>query len=291
MKNNKIRSAIIAVVVLLMVGFGLFSLELEPADVPVGGDTQQEQQSDAVVGSQDDAVQDAVDEPAQQPVEEPAAGDDIGNDDAADEQTADDNKPVADEQTADDNKPVADDKNTDDKDAASQPVDQPADAADPQPAADPVQDPEPAVSGTVTGGDGQALTCTFEIRCDTVVDTSKLEDQSAAPYVPADGVILAATEVEFTQGETVFDVLKRVTRANDIQMEFEEDNLYGGAYIEGINYLYEFAGGKLSGWMFKVNGQFPSYGCASCELQDGDAVVWVYTCDLGADVGDNSMWQ
>ena len=272
MKNNKIRSAIIAVVVLLMVGFGLFSLELEPADVPVGGDIQQEQQSDAVLGLQDDAAQDAVDEPAQQPVEEPAAGDDTGDDAAADEQTADD-------------------KIADDKDVASQPVDQPADAADPQPAADPVLHPESAVSGTVTGGDGQSLTCTFEIRCDTVVDTSKLEDQSAAPYVPADGVILAATEVEFTQGETVFDVLKRVTRANDIQIEFRDDTVYGGAYIEGINYLYEFAGGKLSGWMFKVNGQFPSYGCASCELQDGDAVVWVYTCDLGADVGDNSMWQ
>ena len=24
--------------------------------------------------------------------------------------------------------------------------------------------------------------------------------------------------------------------------------------------------------------------------QDGDAIVWVYTCDLGRDVGDNSVW-
>ena len=30
---------------------------------------------------------------------------------------------------------------------------------------------------------------------------------------------------------------------------------------------------------------FPNYGCSRYELQDGDTVEWVYTCELGDDVG------
>ncbi len=136
----------------------------------------------------------------------------------------------------------------------------------------------------------QKSICTLEIRCDTVTDTSKLENEAVIPYIPADGVILPTTEAEFDAGETVFDVLYRVTRSKDIHMEFREDPLYSGAYIEGINYLYEFDGGSLSGWMYKVNGQFPNYGCSQYTVQENDKIVWMYTCDLGRDVGDNSTW-
>ena len=132
--------------------------------------------------------------------------------------------------------------------------------------------------------------CTLEIRCDTVVDTSKLENQVVAPFVPDNGVILEATEVVYAPGESVFDVLLRVTREKNIHMEFRADDLYSGQYVEGINYLYVFDGGPLSGWMYQVNGQFPNYGCGAYQVSDGDRIVWVYTCDLGADVGDNSVW-
>ncbi len=132
--------------------------------------------------------------------------------------------------------------------------------------------------------------CTIEIRCDTVKDTSKLENQAVAPYVPASGVILETAEIEFTLGESVFDILLRAAGERNIHMEFRSDSVYGGKYIEGINYLYEMDGGALSGWMYKVNGQFPNYGCDSFKVKDGDAIVWMYTCDLGMDVGDNSVW-
>lgn len=132
--------------------------------------------------------------------------------------------------------------------------------------------------------------CTIEIRCDTVVDTSKLENQAVVPYVPASGVILKTYKLEFTPGESVFDVLLRATKEKNIHMEFRDDNSYSGKYIEGINYLYEMDAGPLSGWMYKVNGKFPNYGCAAYDVCDGDAIVWMYTCDLGVDVGDNSKW-
>ena len=132
--------------------------------------------------------------------------------------------------------------------------------------------------------------CTIEIRCDTIAGTDKLENPAVAPYIPSDGVILAACEVEYTPGESVFDILLRTTKEKNIHMEFRDDNSYNGKYIEGINFLYEMDGGPLSGWMYKVNGKFPNYGCASYKVNDNDIIVWMYTCDLGMDVGDNSTW-
>ena len=106
-----------------------------------------------------------------------------------------------------------------------------------------------------------------------------------ADLIPADGVLLAPTAVEFTEGESVFDVLKRVCRKNKIHMEFSETPVYQSAYIEGIGNLYEFDCGEGSGWMYRVNDEFPNYGCSRYTLADSDTVEWVYTCDFGADVG------
>ena len=91
------------------------------------------------------------------------------------------------------------------------------------------------------------------------------------------------------KGSTVYDVLNRVCRNKGIHVEASYTPTYGSYYVKGINYLYEFDGGKLSGWMYKVNGSFPNYGSSEYTLKDGDKIVWVYTCDLGKDVGDNSM--
>ena len=130
------------------------------------------------------------------------------------------------------------------------------------------------------------LSCTIEIRCDTILNNWKDLAPEKAPYVPANGIILQETTVEFTEGETAFEVLKRVTRSRGIQMEFRNDPTYSGAYIEGINHLYEFDCGSGSGWMYKVNGWFPNYGCGNYKMQDGDKMVWCYTCNVGKDVGD-----
>ncbi|MGN0720418.1 MAG: DUF4430 domain-containing protein [Anaerovoracaceae bacterium] len=134
------------------------------------------------------------------------------------------------------------------------------------------------------------VTVTLEIRCDTLSsDMSKLENPAIKDYIPTDGTILAKTTYKGTTDNTVFDVLNTLCRNNDIQLEFSYTPIYESYYIEGINFLYEFDGGNLSGWMYKVNGWFPNYGCSSYYLSDGDVIEWVYTCDLGKDVGDNSM--
>lgn len=128
--------------------------------------------------------------------------------------------------------------------------------------------------------------CTIEIRCDTIVDTSKLTNQAVAPYVPANGTILAETTVEIKEGDSAFDILRRITRNKGIQMEFREDPMYSGAKVEGINHIYEQDAGSGSGWMYKVNGWFPNYGSSQYKVKDGDKIVYCYTCDIGKDVGD-----
>lgn len=40
-----------------------------------------------------------------------------------------------------------------------------------------------------------------------------------------------------------------------------------------------------SGWMYSVNDWYPNYGCSCYTVQPGDVICWVYTCDLGQDVG------
>lgn len=128
--------------------------------------------------------------------------------------------------------------------------------------------------------------CTITIRCDTILNNKENLEESKAPYVPKDGVILPVTTVEFAEGETVFDVLNRVCEAADIQIEYSWTPLYDSYYIEGINHLYEFDCGFESGWMYKVTEWFPNYGCSAYELHGGEEIVWSYTCTgLGTDVG------
>ena len=141
-------------------------------------------------------------------------------------------------------------------------------------------------SGSSTASRESGPACTIEIRCDTILNNMGDLTSGKEAYVPANGTILATSTVSFSEGDTVFDVLTAACKAAGIQLEYTFSALYGSNYIEGINNLYEFDCGEESGWMYKVNGWFPNYGCSKYELHDGDVIVWCYTCKgLGADVG------
>lgn len=142
-----------------------------------------------------------------------------------------------------------------------------------------------APSGGSSASTPQTSTVTVSIVCTTLLDKLDQVDDNLRPYIPQNGVILPPTKVEIQEGESAFEVLKRVTRSHRIQMEFQSQSGYGSAYIEGIGHLYEKQVGSGSGWMYKVNGTFPNYGCSQYPLKDGDTLVWCYTCDFGKDVG------
>ncbi|MEG2678384.1 MAG: DUF4430 domain-containing protein [Oscillospiraceae bacterium] len=155
---------------------------------------------------------------------------------------------------------------------------------------DPVPEgkPLPVEPGDVTVSD-TAYTCTLSVRCDTILNHLDWLTPEKTELVPEDGVIFAEATVTFYEGESVFNLLQREMKTAKIHMEFANTPIYNSAYIEGIHNLYEFDCGELSGWMYKVNGWFPNYGCSRYQLQDGDKVEWVYTCDLGKDVGDTYL--
>ena len=132
-------------------------------------------------------------------------------------------------------------------------------------------------------------TSTISISCSAILDHMDDLDPEKMELVPADGWLLQPMSATFHAGESVFDVLLRVCQEHKIHMEYVNTPMYNSAYIEGIGNLYEFDCGSLSGWMYNVNGWFPNYGCSRYVLQDNDVICWVYTCDLGKDVGDNSM--
>ncbi|MBQ7598288.1 MAG: DUF4430 domain-containing protein [Clostridia bacterium] len=138
----------------------------------------------------------------------------------------------------------------------------------------------PASESAAKGGE-----CTFSVECATIFQHLDALAPGKLDALPSDGVILAAQSVSFSAGESVFDVLQRVCRENKIPMEASFVPLYHSAYVEGIHNLYEFDCGEGSGWMYRVNGWYPNYGCSRYMLKDGDTVEFRYTCDLGADVG------
>ncbi len=112
---------------------------------------------------------------------------------------------------------------------------------------------------------------TISISCDVIKDKDK-------SYIPKNGVILEETEFEIKKGDTVYDVFSEVCQKNKIRFS---SNM---KYIEGINNIYETDFGKSSGWIYFVNGESPSVGCGSYELNDGDKIEWHYTCNLGKDL-------
>jgi len=152
----------------------------------------------------------------------------------------------------------------------------------------PAEKPVPVEPQNATVTD-TSKTCTLSVSCKTVLNNMELLDQDKWELVPEDGVIFAATTVTFHEGESVFNLLQREMKKAGIQMEFENTPIYNSAYIESIDNLYEFDAGELSGWVYEVNGWFPNYGCSRYQLQDGDVVRWLYTCDLGQDVGGSNL--
>lgn len=136
----------------------------------------------------------------------------------------------------------------------------------------------------VESGGGNAGECTISIDCKTVLDNMPSLNSDKKGIIPEDGVILPETTVSFEEGDSVLDILKKVTMDNKMQMEFEDSPAYDGGYVNGICNLYEFDCGDLSGWKYFVNDWNPNYGCNNYIVQDGDVIAWRYTCDSGEDL-------
>ena len=93
---------------------------------------------------------------------------------------------------------------------------------------------------------------------------------------------LPAQPIPLEPGDTVLDLLIRVTREHRIHMAYRGRGRTG--YVEGIDNLYEFDHGPASGWVYSVNGFFPDRSAGGWEVDQGDEIIWWYTLDAGRDV-------
>ena len=149
---------------------------------------------------------------------------------------------------------------------------------------------KPAVPSTTKSA---ANTCTVTIDCREVLEhPDKLKTPEKIAFVPKNGYIVKDVKVEFKEGESVFDVLRKVCQtqtctdncrfcqAEGIQMESTYTPQFDNYYVEGIHQLYEKDCGGTSGWTYWVNGVFPNYGSSSYIVKPGDRIVWVYSLEL-----------
>lgn len=124
-------------------------------------------------------------------------------------------------------------------------------------------------------------TCTLTITCETALGSSELPAEKVSA-LPADGYLLNAAEVKFTEGESVLDVLQRAAQANSLTLDVIDGDY---VYVNAIGPLAGGDAGMMSGWLVSVNGEYPSVSAAEVTVQPGDAIVFSYTCDGGADLG------
>lgn len=132
---------------------------------------------------------------------------------------------------------------------------------------------------------------TVSIRLDTFKNKSNYEKLQKPlqneQYVPSNFVILPTTKYEILkENESVWSITLRAIKEHHIHLEYQGSNAnyYGSVYIQGINHLYQYDAGNLSGWLYYVNDKKAGVGCSSYQVKNGDHIVWQYTVN-GRDTG------
>lgn len=127
----------------------------------------------------------------------------------------------------------------------------------------------------------QELIVTLSAECGTALDNMDKIDQAINPQdvIPDDGMVIYPCEVALADGSTALDALIAAAREDRIQVDYSGTSY--GVYISGIGHVYEFGFGAMSGWLYRVNGEYPQMSCGAYDLKNGDVVEFVYTCELG----------
>lgn len=111
--------------------------------------------------------------------------------------------------------------------------------------------------------------------------TKKVTFNVYGPISEGNQLMINHDSVAINDGETVIDVLKRDTSSHGMALSYKGSG--STVYVKGINGLFEFDKGSQSGWIYQVNGAFPSYSCGSYTVKSGDVINWMYTESLGND--------
>ena len=116
------------------------------------------------------------------------------------------------------------------------------------------------VDPTPVEPDHKALSVTFQLHTDT--------EMWIAPSVIGD----------LPEGTTAMDVFRQMLTANGYSYEAK------GSYVQAVikpdgTKVAEFSKGPNSGWVFRVNGEFPDVAMQDFRLSDGDVIEVFFTAD------------
>lgn len=71
-----------------------------------------------------------------------------------------------------------------------------------------------------TAANQDVWTCSLAVRCDTILDHLDYLNEAKRELIPSDGVIFSSSNVIFSEGESVLDVLLREMQSAGIPMEY-----------------------------------------------------------------------
>ena len=117
-------------------------------------------------------------------------------------------------------------------------------------------------------------------------------EQKGGPHGLAMGGLTTWTsgKYEVDLNATVWDLMQKV-QSDNRNITFNARGSQYGTYVYAVTYnnttLGELDNGKLSGWMYTVNGTHPEVGVGSKFLNDGDTVVFHYTDDYTKEEGSD----
>ena len=136
---------------------------------------------------------------------------------------------------------------------------------DPTPVEPTPVEPTP-VEPTPVDPDPETITVTFQLHTDT------------------EAWILPTVVRDLPEGTTAFEVFKQVLAANGYTYDAK------GSYVRAViapdgTKVAELSKGQYSGWMYRVNGEFPDTYMGAYELEDGDVIEVFFTADYTKEPG------
>ena len=122
------------------------------------------------------------------------------------------------------------------------------------------------VEPTPVDPDPETITVTFQLHTDT------------------EAWILPTLIRDLPEGTTAFEVFKQVLAANGYTYDAK------GSYVRAViapdgTKVVELSKGQYSGWMYRVNGEFPDTYMGAYELEDGDVIEVLFTADYTKEPG------
>ena len=127
---------------------------------------------------------------------------------------------------------------------------------------------------------------TENIQFSISIDCSKIsenmdaiENEAIRDLVPEDGIIFAEAAIGTGNEGSIMDATIELCKA--LKLPF--DNSQG--YLTMLANISAGDCGGWSGWLVKINGEFPQVGADEIDLQNGDTIEWIYSLDGGQDIG------